>query len=215
MPLCLDTLHYSSHMYILYSIPSTASCLCRSVPSLIHIFVCTYSLFLYTCVYKVVVLELLGKNTRWLLLQCRNEKHKHFATLALTSANHVYVTNTFYLILIWFRPSSPSKTATSSCSAAPSLSVPPSPAVTAATCSWSRRNRGCWPVSTSCNYCTDRSRWDTVEIRFMVALHFVFITIALCRSWNLIILVKGNHINTIMILPAKTRRPQTHPVTFT
>ena len=50
---------YSSHMYILYSIPSTASCLCRSVPSLIHISLCTYSLSLYTCVYKVVVLELL------------------------------------------------------------------------------------------------------------------------------------------------------------
>ena len=51
---------YSSHMYIMYSIPSTASCLCRSVPSPIHIFVCTYSSSLYTCVYKAVVLKLLG-----------------------------------------------------------------------------------------------------------------------------------------------------------
>jgi hypothetical protein len=37
-------------MYILYSIPSTPSCLCRSVPSLIHIFLCKYSSSLYTCV---------------------------------------------------------------------------------------------------------------------------------------------------------------------
>jgi hypothetical protein len=60
MPLLgLHTLHYTSHMYILYTIPSTASCLCRSVPSLIHIFLCTYSSSLYTCVYKVVVVELL------------------------------------------------------------------------------------------------------------------------------------------------------------
>ena len=50
---------YSSHMYILYSIPSPGSCLCRSVPSLIHISLCTYSLSPYTCVYKTVVLELL------------------------------------------------------------------------------------------------------------------------------------------------------------
>uniref|UniRef100_A0A8K9XFW9 Reverse transcriptase domain-containing protein n=1 Tax=Oncorhynchus mykiss TaxID=8022 RepID=A0A8K9XFW9_ONCMY len=49
---------YSSHMYILYSIPSTVSCLCCSVPSLIHISLCTYSLSPYT-VYKTVVLELL------------------------------------------------------------------------------------------------------------------------------------------------------------
>ena len=52
---------HSSHMYILYSIPSTVSCLCRSVPSLIHISLCTYSLSPYTCVYKVVVLELLAR----------------------------------------------------------------------------------------------------------------------------------------------------------
>ena len=45
---------------ILYSIPSTASCLCRYVPSLIHISVCTYSSSLYTCVNKVVVVKLLG-----------------------------------------------------------------------------------------------------------------------------------------------------------
>ena len=62
-------------MYILYSIPYTASCLYRSVPSLIHIAVYTYSSSLYTCVYKVVVVELLGKITRWLLLHCRNYKH--------------------------------------------------------------------------------------------------------------------------------------------
>ena len=52
---------YSSHMYILHSIPSTVPCLCRSVPSLIHISLCTYSLSPYTCVYKVVVLELLAR----------------------------------------------------------------------------------------------------------------------------------------------------------
>ena len=52
---------YSSHMYILHSIPSIVSCLCRSVPSLIHISLCTYSLSPYTCVYKVVVLELLAR----------------------------------------------------------------------------------------------------------------------------------------------------------
>ena len=46
---------HSSHMYILYSIPSTVCC---SVPSLIHISLCTYSLSPYT-VYKTVVLELL------------------------------------------------------------------------------------------------------------------------------------------------------------
>ena len=49
---------YSSHLYILYSIPSTVSCLCCSVPSLIHISLCTYSLSPYT-VCKTVVLELL------------------------------------------------------------------------------------------------------------------------------------------------------------
>ena len=51
---------YLSHMYILYSISSTVSCLCCSVPSLIHISLCTYSLSPYT-VYKTVVffLELL------------------------------------------------------------------------------------------------------------------------------------------------------------
>ena len=46
---------HSSHMYILYSIPSTVCC---TVPSLIHIPLCTYSLSPYT-VYKTVVLELL------------------------------------------------------------------------------------------------------------------------------------------------------------
>src|SRR2546425_413382 len=51
----------SSHMYILHSIPSTVSSLCRSVPSLFHISLCTYSLSPYTCVYKVVVLELLAR----------------------------------------------------------------------------------------------------------------------------------------------------------
>ena len=56
----LHTLHYSSHMYILYSIPSTTSCLCCSVPSLIHISLCTHSSSLYTCVHKVVVVKLLG-----------------------------------------------------------------------------------------------------------------------------------------------------------
>uniref|UniRef100_A0A8C8CW48 Ig-like domain-containing protein n=1 Tax=Oncorhynchus tshawytscha TaxID=74940 RepID=A0A8C8CW48_ONCTS len=35
-------------MYILYSISSTVSCLCCSVPSLIHISLCTYSLSPYT-----------------------------------------------------------------------------------------------------------------------------------------------------------------------
>ena len=45
---------------VLYSIPSTVSCLCCSVPSLIHISLCTYSLSPYI-VYKTVVLELLGR----------------------------------------------------------------------------------------------------------------------------------------------------------
>ena len=40
--------------------------------------------------------------TCWILLHCRNKKHKHFTTLAITSANNVYVTNTFYFIWCWF-----------------------------------------------------------------------------------------------------------------
>ena len=35
---------------------------------------------------------------KFLAVHIINSKHKHFATLALTSANHVYVTNTFDLI---------------------------------------------------------------------------------------------------------------------
>ena len=80
---------HSSHMYILYSIPSTVCC---SVPSLIHISLCTYPLSPYT-VYKTVVLELLVRllvgyhcivGTRSTSISL----HSH-----LTSANHVYVTN--------------------------------------------------------------------------------------------------------------------------
>jgi hypothetical protein len=59
-------------------------------PSLFHIFICTYSdSFLYTCVYKVVVMKLLD----YLLDIIAWSKHQHFSALALTSANHVYVTN--------------------------------------------------------------------------------------------------------------------------
>ena len=45
---------------MLYSIPSTASCLCRLAIAHPYMFLCTYSYsFLYTCVYKVVVVKLL------------------------------------------------------------------------------------------------------------------------------------------------------------
>ena len=47
-------------MYILYSIPSAASCLCRLAIAHPYIFLVTYSYsFLYTCVYNVVVVKLL------------------------------------------------------------------------------------------------------------------------------------------------------------
>jgi hypothetical protein len=78
-------------MYILYSIPSTASCLCRS--AIAHPYIYMYLFIpLHLCV-KVVVVKLLDY---FLDITARSELEAQ----ALTSANHVYVTNkiTFDLI---------------------------------------------------------------------------------------------------------------------
>ena len=64
---------------ILYSIPSTASCLCRTAIS--HIFICTYSYsFLYICVYKVVFVKLLDyllDITAWSELEAQAFRYTH------------------------------------------------------------------------------------------------------------------------------------------
>jgi citrate synthase len=52
----------------------------------------------HSTVEVVAVVELL--DYLLILLHCHNQNHKHFATLTITSANHVYVTSTFELILI-------------------------------------------------------------------------------------------------------------------
>ena len=60
LKICLHTLHYSSHMYTLYSIPSTASYLCHSAIAYPYIYMYIFLFIpLHLCVYKVVVVKLL------------------------------------------------------------------------------------------------------------------------------------------------------------
>ena len=81
----------SSHMYILYD---TIYCILPMLLCTItHSYILMYIFFIPLYCVQDSSFGIVSQITCWLLLHCWNQKHKHFATLALTSANHVYVTN--------------------------------------------------------------------------------------------------------------------------